>query len=190
MKSKATKRTVLRPAKPAPKGVGARSVRPHAKGAVAPAAKAARKRELQALLLARKRELLARLGAEVQQQLPGEQPETGFAESDLALRAHERALDTARMTRLTEMLRQVEAAVDRLARGAYGRCADCGAEIAIARLQSLPFAVRCTACQEAWEAAGKSAGPGGRADEVRPAFEGQARSATNPSPASPKRGGR
>lgn len=172
MKLNARKRTSHRPARPAPKPKRstARAARPHAKAGsatITPAAKAARKRELKALLLARKRELLGRLGAEVQQQLPGEQPETGFSESDLALRAHERALDTARVTRLTDMLRQVEAALDRLSRGTYGACADCGAEIAIARLQSLPFALRCTVCQEAWEASAKSSAGGGGREEAR-----------------------
>jgi DnaK suppressor protein len=173
MKLKATKRAPHRPARPAPKPKrsSARTAQPPAQAGVvkvSPAAKAARKRELRTLLLARKRELLSRLGAEVQQQLPGEQPDTGFSESDLALRAHERALDTARVTRLTDMLRQVEAALDRLVRGTYGACADCGAEIAIARLQSLPFAVRCTACQEIWEASGKASGASGGGDEARP----------------------
>ena len=170
MKLKATKRAPHRPA-PKPKRSSARAARPHANAGsatVTPAAKAARKRELKALLLARKRELLGRLGAEVQQHLPGEQPETGFSESDLALRAHERALDTARVTRLTEMLRQVEAALDRLSRGTYGTCADCGAEIAIARLQSLPFAVRCTGCQAAWEASAKPSAGGGGGEDARP----------------------
>ena len=36
---------------------------------------------------------------------------------------------------------------DEIAQGLYGQCADCGAEIAPARLQAWPTALRCVACQ-------------------------------------------
>ena len=42
---------------------------------------------------------------------------------------------------------QIEAALDRLARGEYGLCHECGEFIGLARLRVLPFALRCTACQ-------------------------------------------
>lgn len=44
-------------------------------------------------------------------------------------------------------------ALRRLTEGAYGFCADCGGEIGVERLRSLPFALRCRHCQEVWEAA-------------------------------------
>ena len=50
-----------------------------------------------------------------------------------------------------ETLRQIDAALDRLDAGRYGRCAQCGEEIAASRLKALPFAVRCLDCQEARE---------------------------------------
>ncbi len=56
------------------------------------------------------------------------------------------ALDYSRDVRVA-----VEEALGRLARGQYGRCADCGAAIAPARLRALPFAVRCLSCQERLE---------------------------------------
>ena len=46
-----------------------------------------------------------------------------------------------------ETLVRVDAALDRLATGGYGRCAECEREIAIQRLRALPFAVRCQACE-------------------------------------------
>ena len=51
----------------------------------------------------------------------------------------------------SETLAQVDAALRRLEEGAYGRCFECGEEIAEARLCALPFAVRCKDCEEARE---------------------------------------
>ncbi|MET0661401.1 MAG: TraR/DksA family transcriptional regulator [Steroidobacteraceae bacterium] len=48
---------------------------------------------------------------------------------------------------LTE-LRAVHAALQRISRGTYGRCEDCGASIAVARLRAEPAASRCLSCQE------------------------------------------
>lgn len=50
-----------------------------------------------------------------------------------------------------ETLRRVEAALSRLDQGRYGRCTECGGEIAAARLAAVPFAVRCTGCEGARE---------------------------------------
>ena len=50
-----------------------------------------------------------------------------------------------------ETLKQIDAALARLDTGRYGRCAECGEEIAASRLKAVPFAVRCLDCQEARE---------------------------------------
>jgi DnaK suppressor protein len=42
---------------------------------------------------------------------------------------------------------QVEAALEQLERGAYGRCRDCDEFIGVPRLRALPFAQRCSPCQ-------------------------------------------
>jgi DnaK suppressor protein len=47
-----------------------------------------------------------------------------------------------------EMLEGVNEAVCMFDEGAYGSCLDCGEVIASARLQAMPFAVRCRECQE------------------------------------------
>ena len=47
-----------------------------------------------------------------------------------------------------EALGSVDAALKRLAEGRYGRCAECGSDIPHARLSALPFAVRCTGCEQ------------------------------------------
>ncbi len=49
-------------------------------------------------------------------------------------------------------LAEIGAALARLDAGRYGLCADCGADIAVARLQVQPQALRCLACEAAAEA--------------------------------------
>ncbi|HEY4719555.1 MAG TPA: TraR/DksA family transcriptional regulator [Candidatus Methylomirabilis sp.] len=46
------------------------------------------------------------------------------------------------------LLRQVDAALEKIRAGKYGTCEKCGGEIAIKRLEALPFAEYCIACQE------------------------------------------
>jgi DnaK suppressor protein len=53
----------------------------------------------------------------------------------------------------TDALEAVEAALQRIAEGRYGRCIDCGLQIAPARLQATPEAARCIHCQEKAESA-------------------------------------
>ncbi len=52
------------------------------------------------------------------------------------------------------ILAQIELALRKLEEGTYGRCEMCEDAIPPARLQALPFAVRCTRCQEEWERRG------------------------------------
>lgn len=52
-----------------------------------------------------------------------------------------------------ETLDKIDAAINRIEQGIYGDCVECGAAIAKARLQALPFAVRCKDCEEAREEA-------------------------------------
>jgi len=48
----------------------------------------------------------------------------------------------------SETLVRVDAALARLDAGGYGLCVECEREIATRRLQTLPFAERCQACEE------------------------------------------
>ncbi len=59
-----------------------------------------------------------------------------------------RDLEFAMDERETSELRQVNAALERIAAGTYGLCLDCGVEIPAARLHAAPAALRCIACQE------------------------------------------
>jgi len=49
-------------------------------------------------------------------------------------------------------LRQIDDARERMDRGSYGVCIDCGIDIAYERLEVQPFSERCLPCQEAYEA--------------------------------------
>ena len=56
-------------------------------------------------------------------------------------------IQVALMDRQSRQLAQIDAALDRLARGQYGFCHDCEEFIGVPRLKALPFAHRCSACQ-------------------------------------------
>lgn len=56
-------------------------------------------------------------------------------------------LDAAMIDRHVHELREIEAALARLAGGSYGVCAECGADIGFHRLKASPVAVRCIDCQ-------------------------------------------
>jgi DnaK suppressor protein len=57
-------------------------------------------------------------------------------------------VDFALMEMKSETLAKIDEAMQRLENGSYGLCAECGGEIAEARLKALPFAALCRDCQE------------------------------------------
>ncbi|MGH7207715.1 MAG: TraR/DksA family transcriptional regulator [Nitrospiraceae bacterium] len=60
----------------------------------------------------------------------------------------------------TEVIKQIDRTLDRLEEGRGGICEDCGGEIGKGRLRVMPFATRCTHCQERWEIASALSGNG------------------------------
>ena len=108
-------------------------------------------------ILTRKRADLKRLiGEQMGYRLQGEDPATRGTpgdEGEAAAQALTTEVESEAMDRRVRMVKQVDLALRRLIEGAYGFCADCGQEIGVDRLRSLPFALRCRACQEVWEAA-------------------------------------
>jgi DnaK suppressor protein len=50
-----------------------------------------------------------------------------------------------------EELRDIEAALQRIADGSYGDCEQCGTEIGYPRLEVQPIATRCIQCQAQFE---------------------------------------
>ena len=70
---------------------------------------------------------------------------------DVAKDIEEEQLWLAVAERRREIRDQIEEAVLLLLDGRFGRCVDCRRAISPGRLQALPFAIRCLACQERLE---------------------------------------
>ncbi|MDZ7591164.1 MAG: TraR/DksA C4-type zinc finger protein [Rubrivivax sp.] len=60
----------------------------------------------------------------------------------------QQAMAQASLQRLGVQRRRVEAALDRVRRGSYGQCCECGGAIGLERLLSDPAAPFCMDCQE------------------------------------------
>ncbi|TSE25931.1 General stress protein 16O [Tepidimonas sediminis] len=71
----------------------------------------------------------------------------------------ERDLEQALDERETAALRDIDAALRRIADGTFGLCVDCGAEIPAARLHAAPTTLRCLACQQRYERQHPAAAP-------------------------------
>ena len=54
-----------------------------------------------------------------------------------------------------EEIRDIEAALARIAAGTYGQCVSCGVPVPLERLQAYPTATRCLACQQSQEQPGE-----------------------------------
>jgi DnaK suppressor protein len=80
-------------------------------------------------------------------QLAGTVPDIG----DLSVATLLADVDQAELSRDVTELREVEAALTRLADGAYGICVDCGADVGFERLRAEPAAARCVECQRRHE---------------------------------------
>jgi DnaK suppressor protein len=62
--------------------------------------------------------------------------------------AAERESAITLLERDSELLRQIEAAMRRIADGEFGRCDLCGKDIGSRRLRAVPWAIYCVACQD------------------------------------------
>ncbi len=67
--------------------------------------------------------------------------------ADISTESDEREKVASLITRETEMLKELDAALERVADATYGKCDACGGDIPAARLQALPFATLCVKCQ-------------------------------------------
>ena len=94
-------------------------------------------------LVAELRDDVRKTRAERYGEVAGEVPDHGD-ESVAALIAD---LDQADLSRDVDELRGLEAARERIAKGDYGVCVDCGRDIGFERLRAAPSAIRCIACQ-------------------------------------------
>jgi DnaK suppressor protein len=110
--------------------------------------------ELKQVLDARRRRLQRYLEIKLRDaraNTSGERESRGLDTAETSDADLQQDLGLALVEMSAEALRHIDAALARLASGAYGYCADCGDEIARKRLEALPFAARCRECEEACE---------------------------------------
>jgi DnaK suppressor protein len=69
-------------------------------------------------------------------------------DEDWAPFSHDRFVSVRISTLDDEKLHLIDLALERLASGEFGKCADCGKPISERRLDVIPWASRCVACQE------------------------------------------
>lgn len=125
-----------------------RKIHAESKNAARPLSEA----ELRQMLLRKRQELLARIRQERGGLQAVETAEVSLG--DLAGRpalTPEAEIGYEVVDHRAHTLAQVNLALKKLEDGTYGRCEMCEEPILPARLRALPFAIRCTRCQEEWE---------------------------------------
>ncbi len=111
-----------------------------------------RRAELHETLLRRRTQLLSDLSGRMREVRTRSSDERERADINEGQEADIQAdIELAVIQMKSEMVRRIDAALERLAQGTYGNCAGCNGPISAERLTALPFAVRCTSCEEARE---------------------------------------
>lgn len=135
--------------------------------------RAVTRQALKKMLQAKKAELLTKIREEMashrEADAETDRKKGGLSITDRLPLVTDEEIGYAVVGRRAEMLAQIDLALKKMDEGTYGRCEACEGEIALARLKAHPFAVRCTACQEAWERErerGVSAGEGASPPEL------------------------
>jgi len=108
-------------------------------------------KELEAFLLERRARLQEAVRARMVERRTGE-PRRSPEDATNAVQSLGEDFEVAMLDRQSREAAQIDAALERLARGEYGICRGCGVFIGLGRLKALPFAQRCTACQADVEA--------------------------------------
>ena len=75
----------------------------------------------------------------------------GMDTYDLASDARDREINTILSDRDRNKLLAIDEALERMDDGSYGKCEECGADIAEGRLAALPFTRLCVTCQSEQE---------------------------------------
>ena len=112
--------------------------------------------ELRGLLEERRREIIGELHHKMRdvRDENAAAPDQGVRdEAEISEAEIQDDIEFAVLQMKAETLQKVADALQRLERGTFGYCEECGTEIAEGRLRALPFAARCTACEQAREMA-------------------------------------
>lgn len=67
--------------------------------------------------------------------------------ADISTESDEREKMATLLSRETQLLKELDTALERVRSGSYGKCELCGEDISPARLEALPFATLCVKCQ-------------------------------------------
>lgn len=100
--------------------------------------------DYRALLLANRTEVLANLGMKFDALASAGR----VAEEDQAQVTHDEFVSLSLNRMEHQKLRQIQQALDRLDSGEYGVCQSCDGPIPARRLQAVPWAKYCVACQD------------------------------------------
>ena len=109
-------------------------------------------------LLERKKELLNEIADILEKEAKEEYQELIEAireEGDIASAELQESTVLALAEMRAKEVEQIDAAIERIENGEYGICIDCGDWITPARLEALPYALRCKECQERAEKLGE-----------------------------------
>jgi len=105
---------------------------------------------LHKMLLGKRQEIIKEIEESLGQSLTEDQQrrlESARDVGDQALMDLERELGISLMEMRNRRRQSIDEALTRLHEGTYGICAECGVEISEKRLQAVPFAKLCVACQ-------------------------------------------
>ncbi len=103
------------------------------------------KKPYRTLLLKKRQEILARVKREPEALTTSIQtPDV----TEFAISTAEQDVIAATLNIHNRMLKEIEGALKRVARGTYGECEGCGEEISPNRLRAIPWARYCLTCQE------------------------------------------
>jgi DnaK suppressor protein len=101
---------------------------------------------LKTMLEERRREIVEKLRT-IRETLPAQRLDVQDAEEQ-SVTDFAKDMEFAIVQMKADTLGRIDEALRRLEAGTYGTCAECGTDIASARLKALPFAVLCRDCQE------------------------------------------
>lgn len=96
------------------------------------------------LLLAKRSELIPRCAVKLETPVHAER----LPEEDQVMVLHDEFVSMELTGLVRETIRLIDAALERLDSGDYGICIECGIPIPAKRLQAIPWAGHCIACQE------------------------------------------
>ncbi len=96
-------------------------------------------------------EIEARTSGQDEFEMALEEGDSDDGPSDAAIETLDRGTEFALEENLRTMLEEIDAASEKIEKGTYGVCDNCGGDIKMARLERIPSATMCVECQERLE---------------------------------------